>query len=83
MKRTFTKYPSGYVRASSYEGRPHWHAIAEFSDGTTLEFDKLYNANGNYALEEEEQYAIESDLLSRATDTGKEVTFYSVDFVEG
>lgn len=83
MKRTFTKYPSGYVRASSYEGRPHWHAIAEFSDGTTLEFDKLYNANGNYALEEEEQYAIESDLLSRAADTGKEVTFYSVDFVEG
>lgn len=82
MKRTFTKYPSNYVKASSYEGRPHWHAVAEFSDGTTLEFDKLYNANGNSALEEEEQYAIESDLLNRAVNTGKEVTFYSVDFVE-
>jgi hypothetical protein len=73
---------SSCINASSYEGRPHWHAIAEFSDGTTLEFDKLYNANGNYALEEEEQYAIESNLLSRAADTDKEVTFYSVNFVE-
>ena len=70
------------IKASSYEGRPHWHAIAEFSDGTTLEFDRAYNADGNYSLENEEQYGIESELLTKATDTGKEVTFYSVDFVD-
>lgn len=59
----------------------HWEAIAEFSDGTTLEFTKPYTANGNYEMEEEQQYSIESELLRRAANTGKEVTFYTVNFV--
>lgn len=80
-KRTFTKYPSNYVRASSYKSA-HWEAIAEFDDGTTLEFDKPYTANGNYALESEQQYNIECELLEKASNTGKEVVFYTVNFVE-
>lgn len=59
----------------------HWEAIAEFDDGSTLEFTKPYTANGNYALEQEQQYNIECELLDKAVATGKEVVFYTVNFV--
>lgn len=66
----------------SYEGREHWHATAELSDGTTIEFERLYSANGNYHLEEVEQYRIETELLNRAAETGKVVIFYSVNYID-
>lgn len=94
MKK-FIKYPSNYVKASDinisgwlnkdYEEPTytsgHWEAIAEFDDGSRLEFTRPYTANGNYALEEEQQYNIECELLDKATATGKEVVFYTVNFV--
>lgn len=94
MKK-FIKYPSNYVKASDinisgwlnkdYEEPTytsgHWEAIAEFDDGSRLEFTRPYTANGNYALEEEQQYNIERELLDKATATGKEVVFYTVNFV--
>lgn len=85
MKK-FIKYPSNYVKASTVgEYAPyrsaHWEAIAEFADGTTLEFTRPYTADGNYRAEEEQQYNIESELLRKATNTGKEVVFYTVNFV--
>lgn len=82
-KRRFTKYPSNYVKANSDTCESaHWEAIAEFSDGTTLEFTKPYTANGNYALEIEEEYNIGCELLEKATNTGKKVVYYTVNFVE-
>ena len=69
----------GYEEPAYTSG--HWEAIAEFDDGSRLEFTKPYTANGNYALEEEQQYNIECELLDKATATGKEVVFYTVNFV--
>ena len=60
----------------------HWEAIARFTDGTEIRFNKPYTADGNYETECEQQYAIECRLLEKAVDTGKDVEFYSVDFVE-
>ena len=60
----------------------HWEAYARFTDGTDIRFRKPYTANGNYEAEEEQQYRIECDLIYKATETGKEVEFYTVDFVE-
>lgn len=59
----------------------YWHAIARLDDGTEFEFNRAYTANGNYAVECEQQYRVECELLARASSTGKEVVFYSVDFV--
>lgn len=75
-----------YVKSSEFFDEPtcssaHWEAIAEFDDGTTLEFTKPYTANGNYDLEQEQQYNIEQELLDKAVNTGKEVVFYTVNFV--
>ena len=60
----------------------YWHAIARLEDGREIEFNRAYTANGNYAIECEQQYRVECELLARASSTGKEVVFYSVDFVE-
>ena len=81
MKRTFTKYPSNYVGASSeFCKSAHWEAIAEFSDGTELRFTRPVTVSG-WQAEDEQQYAIEQDLLRKAENTGKEVVFYTVNFV--
>lgn len=58
----------------------HWEAIAEFDDGTTLEFTRPVTVKG-WQAENDQQYDIECDLLDRATATGKEVVFYTVNFV--
>ena len=60
----------------------HWEAIARFTDGTEIRFNKPYTCNGDYEAEQEQQYRIEQNLLSKAADTGKEVEFYTVNFVE-
>ena len=61
----------------------YWHATARFDDDTTMEFNRAYTADGNYAVECEQQYRVECELLARASNTGKQIVFYSVDFVEG
>ena len=66
---------------SCYEGIEHWECIAELSDGSEIRFERLYRANGNYNKEEEEQYNLECELLEKAIATGKEVTFYTVNYV--
>lgn len=81
MKRKFTKYPSSYVRASSESCKSaHWEAIAEFDDGTTLEFTRPVTVSG-WQAEDAQQYDVEQDLLRKAVATGKEVVFYTVNFV--
>ena len=81
MKRQFRKYPSNYVKANSDTCKSaHWEAIAEFSDGTTLEFTRPVTVSGLEA-EADQQYDIECELLDKATNTGKEVVFYTVNFV--
>lgn len=51
-----------------------------FSDGSELEFTRPFTAKGSRA-EDEQQYDIECELLEKAVATGKEVIFYSVNFV--
>lgn len=80
MKRTFRKYPSGYVKASEECKSAHWEAIAEFSDGTTLEFTRPVTVSG-WRAEDAQQHDIECELLDKATNTDKEVVFYTVNFV--
>jgi len=58
----------------------HWEAIAEFDDGTRLEFTRPCTVR-SYADVEEQQYNIECELLDKAVDTGKEIVFYTVNFV--
>lgn len=58
----------------------HWEAIAELDDGTRIEFIRPCTVR-NYADVEEQQYNIECELLDKAADTGKEVVFYTVNFV--
>ena len=60
----------------------HWEAIARFSDGTELRFNRPYTAAGNFSAENQEQYEIEEELLNKAVDTGKEVETYSVVYVD-
>lgn len=80
-KRRFTKYPSNYVKANSDTCESaHWEAIAEFSDGTTLEFTRPVTVSG-WQAEDDQQYDVEQDLLRRAEATGKEVVSYTVNFV--
>ena len=90
--RKFTKYPSNYVKAdrsiksSRYDSydestpKAHWEARADFADGSSLEFNRPCTVTG-WQNEDEQQYEIESDLLRRAAETGKEVVFYTVNFV--
>ena len=63
-----------------YQGPCYWEAIAMFSDGSELEFTRPFTAKGSRA-EDEQQYDIECELLEKAVATGKEVIFYSVNFV--
>lgn len=63
-----------------YDGPAHWEAIAEFSDGTTLEFIRPVTVRG-WRDEDEQQHLVEGELLDKAIATGKEVVFYSVHFV--
>ena len=53
-----------------------WTGYAEYADGTYIERDFSYNANGNYEKECEEQYDIESWLIERRPGC----TFYSVSY---
>lgn len=60
----------------------HWEAIARFSDGTELGFNRPYTAEGNFLAENEEQHKIECELLHKAVETGKDVEFYTVNYVD-
>lgn len=51
-----------------------------FSDGSELEFTRPFTAKG-WRAEDEQQHDIESELLEKAVATGKDVIFYSVNFV--
>ncbi len=62
--------------------KAHWEARADFADGTSLEFNRPCTVTG--WQNEDERQEIESDLrdlLRRATEMGKEVVFYTVNFV--
>lgn len=81
LEDEFKRFISGYIKASEEVcNSAHWEAIAEFSDGTTLEFTRPVTVSGLEA-EADQQYAIECELLDKATNTGKEVEFYTVNFV--
>ena len=71
-----------YIKTSrdyDYSDEPYyWEAIAELSDGSELRFTRPYNENMN---DDEQQYRIEEELLQKAVGTGKEVVFYTVNFV--
>lgn len=58
----------------------YWEAMATLEDGSEVRFTREYNADGNYYLEEEEQYNIECELLCKASDVGI-VTFYTVNLI--
>lgn len=58
-----------------------WIGRVRFTDGTEMEKEYPFRAK-NYSEESEEQYQCESDILCEAVDTGKEVEWYSVDYVE-
>ena len=55
----------------------HWNAMATYDDGTIIDRDFPYTANGNYSKEIEEQYEIESWLLEEHEGCNS----YSVSFV--
>lgn len=55
-----------------------WLATAEYEDGTYIEKMFPYTANGNSALEAEEQYRIEEWLINHIPG----IVYYSVDYVE-
>lgn len=57
----------------------YWIARAEYVDGTEIEKKFPYTANGNFSVEQEEQYKIECWLIERS-DHG-DCTWYSVDYV--
>lgn len=59
-----------------------WLAKATYEDGTEIEKEYPYTANGNYYLEEEEQYMIECELIEDNYYSFGECTWYSVDYVE-
>ena len=60
-----------------------------FSDGSELEFTRPFTAKGSRVEDEQQydiecellEYDIECELLEKAVATGKEVIFYSVNFV--
>lgn len=64
----------------------YWCAVADFKDGTRIEKHYPYKAGANYLREQEEQYEIECDWISRyiepTIDVSGECTFYSVDYVD-
>ena len=53
-----------------------WIGYAEYADGTYVEKEFPYNANGHYTKECEEQYDIECWLIEHHEDC----TFYSVSY---
>ena len=55
-----------------------WIARARYADGSEIEKEFPYTANGNYGKEYEEQYEIECWLLERETDSP--CIWYSVDY---
>ena len=55
-----------------------WIARARYADGSEIEKEFPYTANGNYEKECEEQYEIEGWLLERETDSP--CIWYSVDY---
>lgn len=55
----------------------HWNARATYADGTEIDKDFPYTADGNYSKECEEQYRIEAWLLEEH----EGCTWYSVDYV--
>lgn len=57
-----------------------WIAIADYTDGTHIEMEFSYNADGNYILESDEQYGIECWLIDKAKEHGG-IEWYSVDYV--
>ena len=81
LEDEFKRFISGYIKASEAVcNSAHWEAIAEFSDGTTLEFTRPVTVSG-WQAEDDQQYDVEQDLLRKAVATGKEVVFYTVNFV--
>ena len=58
-----------------------WVGRVTFEDGTELEKEYPVRAK-TYWQEVEEQYNCECDILIRAVDTGKQVDWFSVDYVE-
>ncbi len=72
-----------YIKSSrdyDYSNEPYyWEAIAEFSDGSELRFTRPYSESWN---DEEQQHAVEEILLDKASDTGKEIVYYTVNFVD-
>lgn len=55
-----------------------WHGEAEYADGTYIEKDFPYMANGSYTKENEEQYACEEWLI----EAHEGCVWYSVVYVE-
>lgn len=55
-----------------------WKARAKYADGTVIEKNFPYYEDGNYSLENERQYELESWLLS----AHDECVWYSVDYIE-
>ncbi len=58
-----------------------WIGKADYTDGTYIEKEFSYTADGNYVLESDEQYAIECWLIEQADEHGG-IEWYSVDYVE-
>ena len=55
----------------------YWNARATYADGTEIDQNFPYTANGNHIKESEEQYRLEAWLLEKHEDC----TWYSVDYV--
>lgn len=58
-----------------------WLATVEFADGERIEKMFPYTANGNYRLEQEEQYNIEERMIT-TYGQDKEIVWYSVDYCD-
>lgn len=59
-----------------------WIAKATYEDGTEIEKEYPYTANGNYYLENEEQHKIECELIEDNFYKYGLCTWYSVDYTE-
>ena len=56
----------------------HWNARATYNDGTEIDKDFPYTANGSYEREDEEQHDIEEWLI----DEREGCNWYSVNYVD-